>query len=61
MLTLTHVLRNNLRIHRNLRNRACPTVADRPLYRHCMGIAREEGLSRIDALKYTIEIRSFYF
>ncbi len=61
MSTFTHLLRNNLRPHRRLRSRACPTVLDRPLYRHCMNLAKTQGLSKGDALRFAIETREFYF
>ena len=61
MSTFTHLLRTNLRIHRRLRARACPTVLDRPLYRHCMNLARSQGLSKTEALQFTIDTRARYF
>lgn len=61
MSNLHHILRNNLRIHRRLRARACPTVLDRPLYRHCMNLAKSQGMSKTEALHFTIETRAQYF
>ena len=37
--------------------RACPTPEDVPFFNHCMTLAREQGMSWDEGLRYTIRQR----
>ncbi len=41
----------------DLITRACPTPEDVPFFNHCMTLAREQGMSWDEGLRYTIRQR----
>ena len=36
---------------------ACPTKEDVPFFNHCMRLAKERGMTWVQGLQYTIEMR----